>query len=855
MCDSFEVTKLFDNESVSSHLIKLGSFNILCDIPLNPEEILNFKRGASSNNEKKKKKEEIYNEKKNINITNLETYSTSNKLLLDISVLPIKIHIILISCSECMIGLPILCRYFDLTDTQIICTKPTYTFSINAVKNLQEKEKYMPFEDDHATIFDIFNNNSTNDYAKSEYDLNEKNFNKKKYFDMKIKLKNSLHLLSYKEKISFRQNDETISITLYSSGYSLGSSNFFIEYDYTTIFIINKSSYNIKRYPSVFDSSCLPSADFVLFTSYLNSDKKYLITPKEKENKNEIEIKKNLDVENVVLNSIPNETNQSVKKNDSNNSKKLSNDSNNSKKLSNDFNNCKETNENINEKISNKINVCFDKTYKDTLNKICSIVLKTIKKKGCVLIPVDLCYLYFLELVELIGVIISKYLTKDEQVLIFSVMPNINNIIHQADLCAEWVEESKKKKCSQISNPQGPFSIDIMIKNNRLIVENSINDISKNFRYPCVCFIQDSTLRFSEANILLEKWGMDQNNSIILLDPYYDPISVLYPYKIYEKHINVYYCPLCWDLNEMNILHIISTNKNKNCVYLLSHKLENIFLKAQTNTNLSKGEEKNNNNNVNDSKNSNNRSSNPKIPKNSTEKIHNIEITLLLKNNIIFIHSLEKKKIIYNNFLHLKKKMQPICFTSDGEKNLENVLTLIENNFYGAETQCAYTSTLFGDYIKEEDIQKFIEHSETDEKMKKDTMDNTYTQEDDKIDNLKSKNSKSNDAEIPLMFGAIDQKKFINLLVQSGYSLSDLKIDESNNSNDTQNSDRIKSDQDTRHYDKSDISKSNYIWRIFIESINSSITCYTKYDIEVFTKDEKLRSQVKDILQNLSIKL
>lgn len=199
--------------------------------------------------------------------------------------------------------------------------------------------------------------------------------------------------------------------------------------------------------------------------------------------------------------------------------------------------------------------------------------------------------------------------------------------------------------------------------------------------------------------------------------------------------------------------------------------------------------------------------------------------------------------------------MQPICFTSDGGKNLENVLNLIENNFYGAETQCAYTSTLFGDYIKEEDIQKFIEHSEIDEKMKKYAMDNTYIQEDDKIDNLKSKNSKSKDCEIPLMFGAIDQKKFINLLVQSGYSLSDLKIDESDNSHDTRNSDQIKFDQDTKNYGKSGISESNYIWRIFIESINSTITCYTKYDIEVFTKDEKLRSQVKDILQNLSIKL
>ncbi|CAD2109335.1 hypothetical protein YYG_02503 [Plasmodium vinckei petteri] len=828
MCDAFEVTKLFDNENVSSHLIKLGSFNILCDIPLNPEEILNFKRKRteSSNNGGKKKKEEIGNEKKNINITNLESHSTSNKLLLDISVLPIKIHIILISCSECMIGLPILCKYFDLTDTQIICTKPTYTFSINAVKNLQEKEKYMPFEDGHATIFDIFNNDPAIDYAKSEHDLNEKNFNKKEYFDMKIKLKNSLHLLSYKEKISFKQNDETISISLYSSGYSLGSSNFFIEFDYTTIFIINKSSYNIKRYPSLFDSSCLPIADFVLFTSYLTSDKKYLVTSKEKGSKNETEIKNNFNTQNATLRSLPNESNQSIKKNESNNNKQIYND----------INNGEETKENVNDKILNKINVCFEKTYKDSINKICSIVLKTIKKKGCVLIPVDLCYLYFLELVELIGVIISKYLTKDEQVLIFSIMPNINNIIHQADLCAEWVEESKKKKCSQISNPQGPFSIDIMIKNNRLIVENSINDASKNFRYPCVCFIQDSTLRFSEANILLEKWGMDQNNSIILLDPYYDPISVLYPYNIYEKHINVYYCPLYWDLNEMNILNIISTNKNKKSVYLLSHRLEKTFLKAQAN-------------------NSNDGNGNPKIPEPPIENIHNTEIASLLKNNIIFIHSLEKKKIIYNNFLRLKKKMQPICFTSDGEKNLENVLTMIENNFYGTQTQCAYTSTLFGDYIKEEDIQKFIEHSENDGKMINNTMDNSYTQEDSKIDSLNSNNSKSKDVQIPLMFGAIDQKEFTNLLVQNGYSLSDLKIDESHNSNNTRNSGKIEYDQDNKHYDKSDISEPNYIWRIFIKSINSTITCYSKYDIEVFTKDEKLRSQVKDILQILSIKL
>ncbi|CRG94150.1 small subunit rRNA synthesis-associated protein, putative [Plasmodium gallinaceum] len=760
MIDSFELTRLCDYENVNSHLIKIGSFNILCDLPLDPKEILNFKKNILSSKDFDNKKNEC------INLSNLETYSLSKKLLLDISNIPLKIHIVLISCTECFMGLPIFCKYFDISETQIICTKPVFTFSMSAVDNLQKKEDYLPLWNEEYT----------------HTSFNEKILKNDEYFDLKLNFKNSLHLLSYKEKVSFKQNDEIINITLYSSGYSLGSSNFLITTDLISIFIVNKSSYNIKRHPSPFDTTCLEKADFVIFTSYFSNSQKYFI--KNEFNKNDENLPKE---ENSV-----NDPNQLINENNS----KSVNYSNDVRKL-----------------IQKKLIVYIEKSYKDSLNKICSIVLETIKRKGCVLIPVDLHFLYFIELVELIGVIISKYLTKEEQVLIFSIISNINNVIHQADLCAEWVEESRKKKCSKMSNPQGPFSIEIMIKNNRLIVGNIMNDICKNFRYPCVCFIQDSTLRFFESSILLEKWAFSENNSIIFIDPFYDPISILYPFNIFNKKINTYYCPLLWDLNEMNIIDIMNSNTNKKCIYILPHTLQNIFKKNQEifkdNANC-----KINNNNV-DYERSSNENNTLERDENKNENDFVIDyykrkFLLDIKNNIIYLYPL-KKKIIYNKFMEFNKKMQPVRFSIDGSSNLEKILKKIDN-FYCAKVKCNYTSSFMGDYIKESHIEQQRHEYNIEEEKKKKYID---------------------ESNIDLMFGSINVDDLINNLLDYGYNKNDITV----------------------HYpddNKSYKEENDYLWFILIKSINSKIICYTKYDIEVFSSSVMLRQQIKQILNKLT---
>ncbi|CRG99644.1 small subunit rRNA synthesis-associated protein, putative [Plasmodium relictum] len=763
MIDSFEITKLCDYENVNSHLIKIGSFNILCDLPLNPKEILNFKKTVSNSKNFDNEKNEC------INLSNLETYSLSNKLLLDISNIPLKIHIILISCIECFMGLPIFCKYFDISETHIICTKPVFTFSMSAVDNLQNKENYLPSWNE--------------EYIHTSF--NEEIFKSDEYFDLKLNFKNSLHLLSYKEKVSFKQNDEVINITLYSSGYSLGSCNFFVATDLISIFIINKSSYNIKRHPSPFDTSCLEKADFVIFTSYLSSNQKYSIKNEVGEN-NENLLKKK---------SLINYTNPLINEENSKN-----------------MNSSKD----LRELIKRKLILCIEKSYKDSLNKICSIVLETIKRKGCVLIPVDLHFLYFIELVELIGVIISKYLTKEEQVLVFSVISNISNVIHQADLCAEWVEESRKKKCSKMSNPQGPFSIEIMIKNNRLIIGNTINDICKYFRYPCVCFIQDSTLRFFESSILLEKWAFNENNSIIFIDPFYDPISILYPFNIYNKKITTYYCPLIWDLNEFNIIDIMNINTNKKCIYILSDRLQAIFKENQEIFENNTLNYEMNNENVDDE----HISSENNISKKDNNKSDLVidydkkKFLFDIKNNIIYIYPLKKKEIIFSNFLEFNKKMHPVRFSIDGTNNLEKILKKIDN-FYCAKVKCKYTSSFMGDYIKEDHIEQ--------------------QKQENNIQEVKNKTC-TNKSNIDLMFGSINVDDFINNLLDFGYDKDDITLQYLDNN-------------------KSDTMENNYIWYIFIKSINSKIICYTKYDIEVFSSNVTLRQQIKQILSKLTSRL
>ncbi|ANQ07906.1 Uncharacterized protein PCOAH_00022580 [Plasmodium coatneyi] len=774
MFDSFKVTKLCDHESVSSHLITIGSFNILCDLPLNKEEILNFKKSTISCNNVDEDKSQ---EDKYIRITNLEEKALSNKLLLNISSVPIKIHIILISCSECFMGLPIFCKYFDVSDTHIVCTKLTFTFALSAVENLQTKENYLPpwnEEDDQKKHLN-------KDHLSSD------NFNTDEYLDLKLSFRNSLHLLSYKEKISFQQDDEVICITPYSSGYSLGSCNFVVKTDLMNLCIINKSSYNVKRHPSPLDLSCLEKADFVLFTAYSKGDtsteglSQRGNAPSGGDPKGEAQ-NRTVASEDPPSESPPSEGHPT-------------------------------------ERTREKINMCVEKNYKDSLNKICSIVLRTIKNKGCVLIPVDLHFLYFLELIELIGVVISKYLAKEEQVLIFTIIGNISNVIHQADLCAEWVEESRKKKCSKISNPQGPFSIEIMIKNNRLITGNDINDVTKLFRYPCVCFVQDSSLRFFESSTLLEKWAMEENNSLLLIDPYYDPVSVLAPFHIYLKKINVFFCPISWDLNESDIWEIIKNNANKKCVYLLPHRLgegsssptmssqldtTHVGKKSSYNVGEKNGEEEN----------YNNRGSNPPYGNCTNGNPHGD----VNPNDIIYIYPLNTREIIYDTFSQVGKNLHPVPFTVDGTNNLKKILTKVDN-LHCAKVRCSYNSTPFGDYIKEGQMEICKSASQSME-----------------VDNKKKDNERLNEKRVNLMFGSIREEDFVDNLIQFGYSKDDLVVDHSEGS-------------------IPNVQTEKYLWSITINSINSKVVCYTKYDIEVISSHAKLRQQVKEILQKATITL
>ncbi|KMZ86954.1 hypothetical protein PVBG_02795 [Plasmodium vivax Brazil I] len=870
MFHSFEVTKLCDHESVSSHLITIGSFNILCDLPLNPREILNFKKSTISCNNVDEEKsqggkppgEKSPGEKppgeKCIRITNLETEALSNKLLLNISSVPIKIHIILISCSECFMGLPIFCKYFDVSDTQIVCTKLTFTFALSAVENLQTKESYLPPWDEEDARRERFSKEEVSEGKPSEEKPSKESFSKDsfnkgsftkesftkesftadEYFNLKLSFRNSLHLLSYREKISFQQNDEVICITPYSSGYSLGSCNFVVKTDLMNLCIINKSCYNVKRHPSPLDLACLEKADFVLFTAYVKGGAS-TEGPSQRGSAPGGSVPGGGPPSGGSPNRSP--PNGSPP----NRSPPNGSPPNGSPPNRSPSNGCPPS-----ERTREKINMCVEKTYKDSLNKICSIVLRTIKSKGCVLIPVDLHFLYFLELIELIGVVISKYLAKEEQVLIFTIIGNISNVIHQADLCAEWVEESRKKKCSKVSNPQGPFSIEIMIKNNRLITGNDINDIAKWFRYPCVCFVQDSSLRFFESSTLLEKWAMEENNSLLLIDPYYDPVSVLAPFHIYLKKINVFFCPISWDLNESDIWEIINTNVNKKCVYLLPHRLgeggssPRIGTQVET-THVNKrsgqvetahvgqassyhvGE------NNGEEESYNKRGSIPPYGSYPTGSPYGSYPTgspygdvnpngnpcgNVNPNDIIYIYPLRTREIIYDTFSQVGKNMHPVPFTVDGTNNLEKILTKIDN-LHCAKVRCSYNSTLFGDYIKEGQMEMCKSASQSIE-----------------VDNKKTDDEWMSEKGVNLMFGSIREEDFVEKLLQFGYNKNDLVVNHSGGSTPDEQTEK-------------------YLWSITINSINSKVVCYTRYDIEVVSSHAKLRQQVKEILQRITTTL
>ncbi|VWU53353.1 small subunit rRNA synthesis-associated protein, putative, partial [Hepatocystis sp. ex Piliocolobus tephrosceles] len=211
------------------------------------------------------------------------------------------------------------------------------------------------------------------------------------------------------------------------------------------------------------------------------------------------------------------------------------------------------------------------------------------------------------------------------------------------------------------------------IKNNRLIIANTINDIDKYFKHPsCVCFIQDSSLRFFEAYNLIKKWETNENNTLLLIDPYYNPISVLLPFNLYDKKINIFYCPLSFDLNQSNILDIINKNENKQCVYLLSNNLRKAFT---NDTKLNLAQNKNRSDemsdeqrisnfdtynellktdedcvNPNDTYHYDGKSDIPNETNLSQDSNLNKNKSLNIQNNIIYIYPFKTEHIFFNDF-------------------------------------------------------------------------------------------------------------------------------------------------------------------------------------------------------------
>lgn len=850
MIDSVEILKLNCHENINSHLIQIGKCNIICDLPLNPDAILKFRKCASQS-------------LREIKIENFyETDDMSEKLVIDIKKIPVKIDFILISNVESFVGLPIFCKYFDLSITQIVCTKPTYYFALCVIQNLQKRETYLPLWEEDEKV-------EENTQSENEYN----------YYNFDVSLRKNMHILSFKEKVNFVFKDMDLEISCYSSGYALGSCNFYIKSNFISVLVISKSCLNCRRYPSPFDMDCFGNADVVLFTAYTphwakwaydikgeemtrnrkqekEEDKKEAkVGAKETKEKVEVEEKKQKDEaaekeqkeqkdevtqkeqkDGVEKEEQRNEVekeeqtneieakeqkdavekkeqknhSEEIEKNDETKEQRQQNqrqkqDGDNEveetseprkhenyikkeeeEKTHHDARNTekrekkKENSDRINKedyrskghskvdemlkKTRQKIQTLIGTDYKDSVRKLCAAIICAIKKKGCVLIPMDLYYLYFIELTEVIGVAISKYVNVEDQVTIFTVMPNINDAIYYAESCADWVDDYRKEKCCRTKYPEHPFSFSMMKRNNRLFVGESVQNIASVFKSPCVCFMQDSSLRLFESSDVFKKWMNDEKNTIILVDAAYDPLKLLQPFNILKAKINIYFCPILWQLNEFDILEVMYRNPCQTCEYIIPQELQ-WFLENANLTDLTmyfqnaddNDDRVNNHNNANGSNVDNymwkqeeavitttefakklkttpidtfmkknvvldiphggsNIPQGSNIPEEKTEEeieeeeeqyIDNneeeSEIQEIDLNRINYICPLKSVKIQYDDFAELKENLIPMRFFCDSKTELEKKLNKAEDMYF-AEVQCQLTSSFIGDLLNAEDV-------------------------------------------------------------------------------------------------------------------------------------------------------
>ncbi|CAJ0585948.1 unnamed protein product, partial [Mesorhabditis spiculigera] len=152
--------------------------------------------------------------------------------------------------------------------------------------------------------------------------------------------------------------------------------------------------------------------------------------------------------------------------------------------------------------------------------------ISTLRNGGNVLFPILPTGLIF----DLIAVI-SEQMTKQGislDVPIYFISPVGKRTLAFANVNSEYVSVQYQEK---IWTAEEPFNYAALLKCGRLQVYDSLyGDFSREVKSPCVCFAGHPSLRIGDAAHLLEVWGNDSKNAVIITEPDFPLADVCAPF-------------------------------------------------------------------------------------------------------------------------------------------------------------------------------------------------------------------------------------------------------------------------------------------------------------------------------------
>ncbi|GMT12499.1 hypothetical protein PFISCL1PPCAC_3796, partial [Pristionchus fissidentatus] len=177
--------------------------------------------------------------------------------------------------------------------------------------------------------------------------------------------------------------------------------------------------------------------------------------------------------------------------------------------------------------------------------ELVNAVKETVKQLGSVILPINPCGIMF-DLLDLL----AKSLDAAMDIPIYVISPVAKKALAFANVYPEWLSDGHQER---VYEPMEPFRHIQMMESRKVKVYDSIyGDFSRELRTPCVVIAGHPSLRLGDVPHLIEMWGDDPKNAVIISDADYPPSDVYGPFE--ELKIRCLYYPVdCridfWQLN------------------------------------------------------------------------------------------------------------------------------------------------------------------------------------------------------------------------------------------------------------------------------------------------------------------